>query len=471
MRLAPQPGPQTLFASSKAHTCIFASSPGAGKSYAGVLESLRWTHLPNYTGVLLRENRKELIRGPTSLYGLASSIGAKMGGRPRQAPYPGVEFGGGTSSVLCMHGNVPKTEFDGLEVALSFWDELDHFQWDMYQYVTGSRSRTTCGIKPYVRASVMPSNGTWVRDLVGPWLNVVSDEEAYPKPEESGRIRWYYYDARGVPQIFDEYNDALESASAVDKSLKPRSLAFVFASTLDNKVLMQANPEYLDNLSQLTGYERSRLLYQNWNARPSSAGMFDRSKWRVADRPPLPKDIVASVRGWDLAASLPSDDYPDPDWTRGARLDMDREGVVWVTDMVSARDRPGPIDELIQATARLDGPRVFQAFSRDPGSAGVRDEQHIRDILSKVPGCGQVKVQPAANKVALAKVWSAVLSQGKLGLVRAHWNAQFLGELDKFPSSRKQDHDDQVDAVSYAWRELPVNIPQSSFAQMLLNNL
>lgn len=449
--MKPQPGPQTLFATSTADVCFFASMPGSGKSYSLCMEALRWVHLPKYTGVLMRANFKELVRGPTSLFGTLSHLGSQMGYKIRQAPYPEV-YQPGAGSVLCMHGNTELSTFDGIELAMLGLDEAAHFSQELFSYLSASRLRSTSGIRPYVRCSVMPSADTWVHNLVKPWLE--PGPKGYADPAQSGVVRWFYYDNRGLPVFFDDRESALESAKAVDALLKPRSLSFVFAKTQDNLALMSQDPEYVDRLAQLPPHERERLLYGSWEARPSSSGMFDRSKWNVLDQAPLPKTIVESVRGWDLAATKPSDENHDPDWTRGARLDRMPDGQIVVSDMVSLRDRPGPVDDLLSAVAKADGPKVTQAFATDPGSGGVRDEQHIRAVLAKVPGCGPVKFQRAANKEALAKVWSSLLSAGRMSIVRASWNGPFMSELDVFPSMKKADHDDQVDAVSYAFREL-----------------
>jgi predicted phage terminase large subunit-like protein len=441
----PLPGPQTLFARSAADVCFFASQPGAGKSMALCMEALRWAHKPNYTGVLMRSSFKDLVRGPTSLFGTLSHLGRQMGGKPRQAPHPSVEFKS-PSSILCLHGGSDKESFDGLEIAMLGLDEAAHFDLPLVQYIMGSRMRTTCGIRPYVRGSVMPTTDNWIHDLVKPWL-----DGKYAKPEESGKVRWFFWDNRNLPQIFDTLEDAKDAAHVVDPAIIPRSLAFVFAKTADNSVLMKADPEYVQRLAMLPVHERERLLHGSWEARPDSAGMFDRACWKVRDHAPNFKEIKESVRGWDLAATKPSDTSPDPDWTRGIKLDVLLDGSVCVSDVVSLRDRPGPVDDLIRATARQDGPRVVQAFCRDPGGAGVRDEQHIRDLLAKTSGTGPIKVQPSANKESLAKVWSAHLSAGNMWYARAAWNGPYLSELDAFPSKA---HDDQVDATSYAFREL-----------------
>lgn len=466
MHLKPQAGPQTEFARCSADMAFFASMPGAGKSWALCLEALRWVHLPQYTGVLMRAEHRELVRGPTSLFGNLRSMGGRIGLKDRQAPHPEV-YAPGAGSVLCLHGNTALTTFDGLEIALLGLDEAAHFELDLVRYLSASRLRSTSGVRPYVRGSVMPTADTWVHELAKPWL----DSKGYAIPEQSARVRWFYYNERDLPVFFDTREDAVEAARAVDASLKPQSLAFIFAKTQDNHALMRADPEYVERLSRLPAHERDRLLYGCWEARPSTSGLFDRAKWRVLDEPIRAKDIKQSVRGWDIAATLPSDENPNPDWTRGVRLDTTADDMVCVSDVVSRRDRPGPVNDLIRATARADGPLVTQSFCRDPGAAGVRDEEQIRQILADVPGCGPIEVQPSANKVALASVWSAWLSAGRMALLRAAWNGPYLAELDKFPSTSSKDHDDQVDATSYAFRELILDLPESGAASLLLSRL
>lgn len=457
--MRPQIGPQQKLASCTADLALFSSMPGAGKSFSLCMEALRWAHLSNYTSAIFRRDFNALMRGPTSIYGTLSHLGARMGGAPRQSPHPSVQFrtpDGGTSAVLCLHGNTNKSTYDGIELAVACFDEADQIELELFQYIMSSRMRTTCGIRPYVRCSVMPSPDTWVHDLARPWL----DSEGYARDEESGKVRWFFHNDRGLPQIYDTQTDARDAASAVDASIRPRSLAFVFAKTSDNQALMRADPGYLDRLSNLPPYERKRLLHACWNARPDSAGFFDRTWMTMRERAPVPKEIVRSARGWDLAVSKPTDAEPNPDWTRGVRLDVLRDKRVVISDMVSRRDRPEPVNELICATARADGPRVTQSFATEPGAGGPRDEAHIRAMLQKVPGCGPVVFERCVNKQTQAKPWSSYMHQGSTGTgpgmsyVHAAWSNELLAELEKFPATDKKVKDDAVDAISHAFRDL-----------------
>lgn len=424
-------------------------------SYALCLEALRHHKLENYTGALLRAEYKDLVRGPTSLWGTVSTFGRKLGGHPRQSPHPTVQWqteGGGSSAVLCLHGNTDNTTFDGLELAFAGFDEADHFDRGMVEYIAGSRMRTTSKVRPYVRFSCMPKADTWVHELAKPWL----DSDGYAKEAESGKVRWFFYDAKDKPQIFDTEDAAKEAATAVDSSIRPRSLAFVFAKTTDNLALMKADPGYLDRLAGLPAYERKRLLHACWEARPETAGMFDRGWFEIIEAV-RPKEVVLSVRGWDLAATKPSETNRDPDWSRGVRLGKVGEKV-GILDVVSRRDRPGEIDNLIMATVRADGRNVTQAFAIDPGAAGIRDEAHIRSILSTVPDCGPISFERAANKQALAKEWASFAERCGMFCLNAAWRQELVTELEAFPTGK---HDDIVDAISYAWRVMAPQLTRS----------
>ena len=78
----------------------------------------------------------------------------------------------------------------------------------------------------------------------------------------------------------------------------------------------------------------------------------------------------------------------DPDWTRGVRLDLLRDGRLVISAVVSLRDRPGQVNVLMSQTAELDGPHVTQAMWINPGDSGEYERESLEGYLRKVPGCG-----------------------------------------------------------------------------------
>ncbi len=350
---------------------------------------------------------------------------------------------------------------------------MTHYDADTFWYLTLTRNRATdetTKIKPYVRASTMAEADTFVHELVKPWLH----KDGWPDFEQSGRVRWIVRNpTTNLFQFFESAGDARDFADAYKLDdprlkLKPLSLSIVHAVTEENLVLMRANPDYAQAQGNLTRLERLRKQ-GNWEARAESAGMFDRQWYRVLDDMPRDDEILFSCRGWDKASSKPSEDYPDPDWTRGVRLDLMGSGCVLVSDVVSCRERPGQVQDLISRTAKTDGPKVTQSFFRDPAQAGVQDEYHTRNLLSLVPGCGPVEFTPTSkDKITFASPASAYADKRErqtagMAILRRSWNADYFKEVEEFPREKnalgQKNHDDQIDAQSAAWLKIQDRLP------------
>lgn len=463
--IQPQPGPQTLFATTPADIAFFSGQPGSGKTGALVFELGRWCHVPYYSGIAFRRLARDLV-GEGSLWNLARRWWPHTGARmPQHTAY----WDKINASVQFDHVQLESSveNHDGHEYAVIAFDELPHFEQSQFEYLAFTRNRSTCGVRPYVRASTMAAPDTWVHDMVRPWL--LSD--GWPNLRMSGVVRWFLkspFDDKLV--WFDQQPDADAYARELAKADptwkgKPKSFTVVHSVTEDNAILTAANPDYASGFANLTRDERLRKL-GNWEARPPSSGMFDRMWFKVMDRVD-PSQISFSVRAWDKASTLPNDkdaesENHDPDWTRGVLMHYLRSGIVVIADVVSIRDRPGKVDALYSKTAECDGPLVVQAFWRDPAQAGDVDEEHTRQVLRKVSGCGPVEfVREAKNKVAYAQPVAAYAdptTPGSMAIVRGTWNGEYLSELSVFPldksSSGTKYKKDQVDATSRGFLEI-----------------
>ena len=191
------------------------------------------------------------------------------------------------------------------------------------------------------------------------------------------------------------------------------------------------------------------MLRGNWKARPA-AGLFFKPQWfRVFDE--VPGSVEADVRGWDKAATEPHANNRDPDWTRGVRVARLSQGSpvrYLVRDVASIRANPGEVDRLIRNTASQDGRGVAQSLWQDPGQAGVVDIAHAR---SNLDGYTVYSERASQDKMSYAGPISSASEAGSVGLLRGDWNGAFLSELAAFPEGG---HDDQVDALSLAFRKL-----------------
>jgi predicted phage terminase large subunit-like protein len=152
------------------------------------------------------------------------------------------------------------------------------------------------------------------------------------------------------------------------------------------------------------------------------------------------------VRAWDLAATE-AQAGSDPDWTVGLRLTLDADGLFLVEDVVRLRGSPHKVERAVRATAERDGKAVRVVLPQDPGQAGKAQGQGYLRLLA---GFDVRLRRETGDKITRAGPVSAQAEAGNLRLLRAPWNAALLDELENFPEG----HDDQVDALAGAFREL-----------------
>jgi hypothetical protein len=78
-------------------------------------------------------------------------------------------------------------DWQGAQIALICFDELTHFTAHQFFYMV-SRNRSTCGVRPYIRATCNPDADSWVADFLAWWID---PETGLPIPERAGVLRYY----------------------------------------------------------------------------------------------------------------------------------------------------------------------------------------------------------------------------------------------------------------------------------------
>jgi predicted phage terminase large subunit-like protein len=191
--------------------------------------------------------------------------------------------------------------------------------------------------------------------------------------------------------------------------------------------------------------DRERLLGGNWNIR-ATAGTVFKPEWfteYVDSEDEL--SILAWVRWWDLAATEPTKENPNPPWSRGAKVGMTTDGDLVVADMVGTQATAGRVEDLVRATAELDGHGIPVGLWQDPGQSGKAQIEHYK---KRVLDGFVVEVEVASlDKVTYAKLWSGKAEKKKVILVRGPWNKGLVAEASGFPDAKLKD---QIDAVSGA---------------------
>ncbi len=436
--IGPQPGPQRQFLETTADIALYGGAAGGGKSYALLLEPLRHYENPKFGAVIFRRNSVQ-VRNEGGLWDESVDLYVKLNSHPREYALEH-EFPSG-ARVKFAHLELDRSVYDwhGSQIAMIGFDELTHFTAKQFWYML-SRNRSASGVPAYMRATCNPDADSWVAKLIE-WY--IDQETGYAIPERSGVLRWLVR-LDDALHWGDSKEELIERFAG--RRVKPLSFTFIPSKLEDNQILLKNNPGYEAGLEALNLIERERLRYGNWKIK-ASAGNFFRKHW-FEIIPAIPAGWINAVRFWDRAATKPSIENEDPDWTRGLLLYRYPNNTYVVADVRSLRDSPGKVEDLIKNTASHDGPHVMVRSQRDPGSAGVSEAHHFVTMLQ---GFDVQTDTESQNKETRAKSVSAQAEVGNIKVLRAPWNDEFLSELENFPEGA---HDDQVDVLSGAYNTL-----------------
>jgi predicted phage terminase large subunit-like protein len=439
--IAAQPGRQSEFLRSSADICIYGGAAGGGKTTGLILEPLRHvSRVANFTAVFFRRTMPQ-ITNPGALWDESLNFYPRLGGAPhvrmREWRWP---HGG---KIKFSHLQFETTVYDwqGSQITLICFDELTHFSAHQFFYMV-SRNRSTCGVRPYIRATCNPDAESWVADFLSWWID---PETGLPVPERAGVLRYFIRVAEKIEwadrpeELTQNHPGAADLPPGIERP-RPISVTFVPATVFDNPALLRVNPEYLAWLLSLPTLERERLLGGNWKIRPA-AGLYFKREWcAVVDAIPADLDVV---RYWDLAATEKTE-FNDPDWTVGIKLGRDKNGGYWLLDMVRVRANPGDVERVLLNTATQDGKKVRIGFGQDPGQAGKSQAFHLVRALS---GFTVASAPESGDKLTRFGPFSSQCRAGNVTILRGAWNEELFRVLEGFPDLA---HDDEVDACSGA---------------------
>ena len=175
---------------------------------------------------------------------------------------------------------------------------------------------------------------------------------------------------------------------------------------------------------------------------PRSGGMFKTEKIKIEDVAPNDAQLKL-CRAWDLAST-----DADGDFTAGAKLGVDNDGVYWILDMQRGQWATDDRDKRIVQTAELDGKNVQIRGPQDPGAAGKDMALHFSRKLAGY----RVKTLPVSGeKVVRWDPFSSQVNAGNVRMLRGPWNRKLLEEMEPAPLGA---NDDQLDALADAFSEL-----------------
>lgn len=430
--LGPQPGPQTAFLASPADIAIYGGAAGGGKTFALLMEPLRHIGIKDFGAVFFRRTTVQ-IRNEGGLWDESVKLYQLIGATPKEHDLWWRFPAGSAVSFAHLEHDKNVYNYQGAQIPLICFDELTHFSAKQFWYMV-SRNRSTCGVRPYIRATCNPDADSWVAEFIAWWID---QETGLPIPERAGVLRWFV-------RINDElvWGDSEAELRALHPEIPPKSVTFVPAKLSDNKALTDADPNYLANLLALPKVERERLLGGNWKIRPAAGLLFQRGWCRVIDEEPLD---LETVRGWDLAGT-PKTEQNDPDFTTGTKIGRSKStGRFVVLHHLWMRDTPGKVKAAVKNTASQDTSSTVVSLPQDPGQAG---KGQVYDYAIDLVGYIVSSSPESGDKETRFRAFSSQAEHGNVDVLRGPWNNRWFDQLEGFPEAV---HDDDVDSTSRAF--------------------
>ncbi len=229
---------------------LYGGAAGGGKSDALVIEATRQVHIPHYKALILRKTfpqLTELIEKSLRYYPIAFPE-AKYNEQKHTWSFPSgakIVFGS-------MQHSKDKTNYQGKAYDFVAFDELTHFTWEEYSYLSSRNRANGPGTNVYMRATANPGGigHGWVKER-------------------------FITAAEPMTTIWETVN--IEHDGKSEKRYMSR--IFVPSSVFDNKILLDNDPNYLTRLASMPEAERKALLYGDWD---SYSGQYF-AEWR--DKP------------------------------------------------------------------------------------------------------------------------------------------------------------------------------------------
>ena len=474
---------QEQFIQSKAFITCFGGAAMSGKTFQGLMRFLLYVDDPLFSGYVVRKNATDFKKGGGAFEEAIRMFKAYDSGMTYTKQPMQINFSSGaTINFIGLDGSSGMDSVQGIQITCAMVDEATHLSEEEIMWLITRLRATSDGIEPCIWLTCNPDPESFLCDWLSDYYlypigSMEGDElvEGRPIPERNGNTR-YFLRVGNEMRWADTYEELYESHKhlyPVDEdgvsTCRPQSFCFIGATVLDNPLMMKKNPNYVAQLASAPRIKMERLLKGNWFAREESSGYFKRDWTPVVNiRDYLKNDeVVKRVRAWDLASTLPSEAYPNPDYTAGVLIARTKSGRYIIEDVVHGRWRAGELEQMLVEQTRKDiemyGYNCLGYLPTEPASAGKVQKHHFSRVFAeeRTP----IKFfKVGSNKSKLDRFLPfASVSENELVIVsKGDWNNKFFHELEAFTGTRSKNHDDMVDATADAFnliattKELPV---------------
>lgn len=430
---------------------LVGGGAGGGKSYLALLKALKYCEDPA-ARVLIVRLTYPVLKAVGGLVDESQQIYTQFGAEWRVQPLEWRFPNGAVIKFVAMPAN--RKEVQGWQATNIIIDEGAEFQLEdvlaLKERLRGARYKG----KLNITITCNPDRNSWLY----PFVEYCLDADGVPKKGTETITR--YFIVRNGKVLWGDTEDKLwlEHGAGLNRDKKkgkvtfmPTSFRFIPMDIYSNPVLLKNNPGYLANLLSGTRVSQLRFLHGSWTAVPEGSSVFNREWIKIVDAPP--STVQQRVRSWDLAHSIPSETYPNPDWTAGVKMSRTREGGYCIEDVVRDRLLTDGVIRFIINTADDDGMRQLVTFPRDNGggkAASVFLQKQFAEAGMNVRG---IPISGHNSKMQRFLPFCSMAEAGLVTMVRGPWNEDFLTELEHFDGSRNI-KDDQVDATSDAFNTL-----------------
>ena len=304
----PQPGPQTLFCACGFREVLYGGAAGGGKSDAliGDFSQGIFQYGSAWRGLIARRSfpqLEEIERRCIEIFSPVFGIDSyKVGRRTWEFETP---RGTATLMLRALEKDVDAHKFQGHQFTYLGFDELTHWPSDyIYEFLAKTRLRSPHGAPCYVRATSNPGGvgHIWVK-------------RRFMQDDHGGRVA------------------PLTPIHYVGASGRKYTRIFIPAKLTDNKILMENDPAYIDQLDAIADpIMRRALLLGDWDVVAGAAfPEFRRDIHVIEDKPP---DLGARHwRGGDWGSAKPYSIL----W-----LQQNYDGKIVVWNMIKGMgDKPG----------------------------------------------------------------------------------------------------------------------------------
>lgn len=448
---APRPQPkQELFLKSSADVCIYGGAAGGGKTWSLLADPLYHIGVTGFGAVQFRRTIAEItLEG--GLWDESSKLYPDFGAVPNLSAHIWTFPSGAKITFSGIQYEQDLDKWRGAQIAGIYFDQLETFERRQFFYML-TRNRSTCGVKPYIRATCNPEPG-WLADFLSWWIA----EDGYADLSRAGAIRWFAV-VNDVVYWADHKYDLIDQFPEIP-NLIPKSCTFIPATIYDNKILLQENPSYLSNLQAQSMVDRERLLGDaerggNWKIKPEAGKLFNRAWFTILTSWDKSRPWSAVIR-WDFAATEQSLTSADPDYTAWCVMARDRvSGEEIILEAGQKRLKPTDVYHEFQERCRYwwqyfhdIGISLMVRWEIEPGSASTREARYLAGL---VPFADARGIRSVGNKIVRAKPLASQAEHGFVSVLKGDWNEMWLTHMHSQPG----EHDDMMDAASGAHDDL-----------------